>query len=129
MRDWESDLIELRRGIDIRLREATLLAGRWQHDVAGRVDEAGLAVLDAPVESGAVPADAPPQFVDVVDRLGAGELDLHAMLAGDTAEEGGRAMAMWMDRRLQQIEQVGVLVRGGTSIDVAYAEVMTQARR
>ena len=127
MQDWESELVELRRRIDTRLQEAALLAGR-RHDAAGRVDEADLAVLDAPLESGAVPEDALPQYRDVVDRLGTGELDWQAMLA-DIADEGDRAMAMWMDRRLQQIEQVGGLVRGGASIDAAYPEVTTQARR
>jgi hypothetical protein len=129
MRNWESELAELRRRIDTRLREAALLAGRRQHDTAGRVDEAGLAVLDAPLESGAVPADAPPQYRDVADRLGAGELDWQTMLAGDTADEGDRAMAIWMDRRLQQVEEVGALVRDGVPIDAAYAEVTTRARR
>lgn len=129
MQDWEPELADLRHRINTRLQQAAGLTGHGPDDAGDRVDQAGLTVLEAPLERSAAPADAPPQYRDVVDRLAAGQLDWQAMLAGDTAGDDDRAMVLWMDRRLQQIERVGALVRDGVPIDAAYAEVTTRASR
>jgi hypothetical protein len=129
MQDWARELAEVRRRMDERIYESQLAAERWRQNAEGAVDESGVAVLDQPLDPADVPADAPRQYREVVERMTSGELAWESVMSGDVDDEGGRAMSMWMDRRLQQMEQVGRLVRRGVPMDDAYAEVVERTGR
>ncbi len=128
MHDGGQELAELRRRMNERAYESELAFQRWQCNAAEQLAgaESTSAVLDEPLTS-SVPSDAPRQYRDVLYRFETGGLDWQAVMSGDTEDEGGRAMSMWMDRRLQQIEHLSRLVRQGATFDDAYAEATRRA--
>jgi hypothetical protein len=130
MLDGEHDLERLRRWAQERAYESEQIVARWRETADAHLAENDTAVFDAPVDDAAAPKNAPPpQYREVVDKFDAGELDWEHVLAGGADDDAGRAMSMWMDRRLQQIEDVGWLVRRGKPIEDAYAEVAERSRR
>ncbi len=119
----------LRRDLDERVSEHESAIVRWRQQAEERLADTDTALFDEPLDRAAVPGDAPAQYREVVARFDAGELDWQAVMSGDTEDDGGRAMSMWMDRRLQQIEEVGSLIRRGVPAEDAYAEVTRRAGR
>ena len=115
----------LRQRLDDGARHAHGALERWQHDAQARVPASDLAVLEQPLD----PADVPARYRGAVERIDSGELDCDAVLAGDVDDEDARALSLGMDRRLQQFEQVGCLVRAGTSFEDACAQVASRGGR
>jgi len=119
MHDWGRDLATLQRHLDERVPAAV----RRQQQAEQRFAGTDMAIFDESLDRTAAPGDAPAQYREVVDKFDVGELDWQTVMSGDAEDEGGRAMSVWMDRRLQQIAEVGKMIRRGVPAEDAYAEV------
>lgn len=129
MINWERGLAELRRRVDEHVYESERAVAQWRQRAEERLADTDSPLFDQPVELATVPRDAPEQFREVVAKFESGELDWKTVMSGATEDEGGRAVSMWMDRRLQHLEDAGRLVRRGMTIEEAYAEAAGQAGR
>jgi hypothetical protein len=130
MHDWEQDLAQLRQRLDERLYYSAQAVARWQQDADAELVglQQSTTEFDQPLNC-AAPEGAPPQYRNVVDQFGNGHLDWETVLSGDTQDEGGRAMSMWMDQRLHELENLGQLIRAGATVEDAYTEVTRQTHR
>ncbi|MEV8507863.1 hypothetical protein AB0368_23995 [Actinoplanes sp. NPDC051475] len=126
MINWERELAELRRRVDEHVYESERAVEQWRQRAEERLADADSALFDEPVGLTTVPRDAPEQFRDVVAKFESGELDWKTVMSGATEDEGGRAVSMWMDRRLQHLEDAGRFVRRGITMEEAYAETAGQ---
>ncbi|MEV6602145.1 hypothetical protein AB0M36_35645 [Actinoplanes sp. NPDC051346] len=129
MHDWERELAEIRRRVNERVYESERALERWRLHAEDRLADADTAVFEEPLDPAAVPGDAPEQFREVVARFDSGELDWQTVVSGSVEDEGERAVSMWMDRRLGQLQAAGRLVRRGMTAEEAYDEVAGRVGR
>ena len=129
MNDWAEGLTDIRRRVAERVHESRWEVDRWRQRAEERLSGTEVALLEEPRDPAEVPADAPRQFRDVAAQVDAGELSWESVMSGAIEDEGGRAVSLWMDRRLQQLDEAGRLVRRGMSMDDAYAEVTGRTGR
>lgn len=123
MQDWAGELADIRRRVAERVDETRWEVDRWQQRAQERLSGPEVSLLEEPRDAADVPADAPREFREVAAQVDAGELSWESVLAGAAEDESGRAVSLWMDRRLQQLEEAGRLVRRGMGMADACAEV------
>ncbi|BCJ51830.1 hypothetical protein Asp14428_33050 [Actinoplanes sp. NBRC 14428] len=123
MDDWAGKFADIRRRVAERVDDIRWEVQRWQQRAEERLPRPDVAVLEEPRDPTDAPADAPRQLRDVAAQVEAGEVSWESVMSGAIDDEGGRAVSLWMDRRLQQLEQAGRLARRGMSMDDACAEV------
>ncbi|MBY8872308.1 hypothetical protein K7640_10700 [Micromonospora sp. PLK6-60] len=77
-------------------------AVEWRHQLHARI-EAYDREPDDDGDDDAVPADAPPEYRAVRDKIARGELTWAEVLSGQTDDPDGRKVHVWTDARMQQM--------------------------